>query len=558
MLLSEAKDIILKEFVTKTGSLSSNPAIVHKFNSLKTTFVELLQCDNGLTIATILYCIINDIQPKTCLHCGKQLNVYRFSSGYNGKGSTYCSQKCSSVHKHDKTTNSIFTDYESLLDINGIPDSQKIDKHLNNISVEKLKQITGISASVRTMLYAALRGTTKLRYCKECGNVIDIVRFSADPYPTTKQFCSQECRNKNKEFKNNLRDNNLERMKTAEYIETVGIPWFESKINSILKSQNVTTLATYDEIKSSPRQSSYFKFKCNVCNFEFDARFIGAPICKKCNPNSKPQLALAEFIESLGFEIKFNDRTLIKPYELDIVIPNLKIAIEYDGLYWHQNRDHYHKYLKCLDIGYRLIKIFDDEPEEIFKSRIAAILGVTETKIHGRKCSINEIDHNIYKEFMEHNHIQGYTAASKVYGLSYNNELVSVMSFGKSRFKSGTEWELMRFANKLNTSVIGGASKLFNKFVADCSPNSVLSYCDLRWGTGKVYENMGFKLSHKTQQGYWWYKNKRESRIKYQKHKLAALFPTADMSKSESEIMMDNGYSKIYDFGNSVYIWNDH
>lgn len=558
MNLEDAKNLILSEFIDKNGKLKSNVIVVQKFNSFKEIFRSLLNCQEHLSIATLMYVIVNDIEIKRCKHCNKQLNVYRYSSGYNGKGSSFCSQKCSNEYKHDKTEGELFTNYLALLDKNGSLDSQKIDKHLNNISIQKLKELSGINTDdIATLLYSVLKDKSKIRYCLECGKVIPITAFKGEPYSEKKRFCSKICRNKNSEFIENLRTNNLLRVKSEDYIINVGIPWFEAKIQKIVSEQNVTPLFQYSDVIKTPRQSSYFKFRCNECSREFEARFLGPPICRKCNPNSKPQQALSDYIESFGFKTEINDRILIKPYELDIVIPELKIAIEFDGLHWHQNRDHYHKYLMTQKIGYRLVKVFDDENEEIVRSRIAAIIGKTVTKIYARKCSVIELDYNTYSKFMNENHIQGVSTASVRLGLEYESKLVAVMSFNKPRFNKTIEWELIRFANIINTSVIGGASKLFEYFKKTYSPESVISYCDLRWGTGKMYENLGFEFSHKTSKGYFWYSGKgRESRIKYQKHKLISMFPHADMSLSESQIMEAEGFTKIYDFGNSVYIWS--
>ena len=61
-----------------------------------------------------------------------------------------------------------------------------------------------------------------------------------------------------------------------------------------------------------------------------------------------------------------NDKTLIYPLELDIVIPEKKIAIEFNGIYWHKNKKGYHnmKSTRCEKIGYRLIHIWEDEWRE--------------------------------------------------------------------------------------------------------------------------------------------------------------------------------------------------
>jgi len=81
------------------------------------------------------------------------------------------------------------------------------------------------------------------------------------------------------------------------------------------------------------------------------------------------------------------------------------------------------------------------------------------------------------------------------YGLEYGGELVAVMTFSKSRYNKNVVWELVRFANKLDTIVIGGFSKLlayFRKF----NSCSIVSYCDKSRGFGSVYINQRFILQN--------------------------------------------------------------
>lgn len=47
-----------------------------------------------------------------------------------------------------------------------------------------------------------------------------------------------------------------------------------------------------------------------------------------------------------------------------------------------------------------------------------------------------------------------------------------------------------------------------------------------------------------------------ESRIKYQKHKLLKLLKAFSPSLTEWENMKNNGYDRIWDCGNDVWIWN--
>ncbi len=110
-------------------------------------------------------------------------------------------------------------------------------------------------------------------------------------------------------------------------------------------------------------------------------------------------------------------------------------------------------------------------------------------------------------------------------------------------------YELLRFCNKLNTTVIGGASKLFKYFVRTYSPLEVISYADKRWSAGDIYKNMGFCLTGTTKPNYFYVvDNKRENRYKHRKSELVK--QGYDPNMSESEIMKSLGINKIYDCGN--------
>jgi hypothetical protein len=111
--------------------------------------------------------------------------------------------------------------------------------------------------------------------------------------------------------------------------------------------------------------------------------------------------------------------------------------------------------------------------------------------------------------------------------------------------------------SKSNHAIIGGSEKLFKKFISDHNPKSILSFCDKRLFNGNVYKKLGFELERETSPNYWYFNDREyilKSRLQFQKHKLSKL-EFFDPSKSESENMRNNNYSKIYDCGNYVYIW---
>lgn len=151
--------------------------------------------------------------------------------------------------------------------------------------------------------------------------------------------------------------------------------------------------------------------------------------CMRCTSSvSKPEKEICEFLESLNINLKTSIGTVIKPQQLDIYLPDHNLAIEYNGLYYHNElriptNYHLNKTLKCNEKGIRLIHIFEDEwlyKQEIVKSRLKNILGLTENKIFARKCVIKEVNSKESKLFLDSNHLQGFTNSSVKLGLYYN------------------------------------------------------------------------------------------------------------------------------------------
>jgi hypothetical protein len=263
-----------------------------------------------------------------------------------------------------------------------------------------------------------------------------------------------------------------------------------------------------------------------------------------------------------------NDRKILGGKEIDIFLPDYNIGIEINGLYWHSEecgkdrQYHISKTKLANENGVKLIHIFEDEwlnNPEIVKSRLLNLINKTPNKIFARKCMIKELSNNECKEFLEQNHLQGYTPATYNIGLFHNNELVSLMTFGKRKITGKNSLELIRFCNKINTNVIGSASKLFKYFINKYKPEELISYADVRWSglnpEDTLYYKLGFKLSHISKPNYWYnYANIRYHRYNFRKDKL--IKDGFDPNKTESEIMVERGFNKIWDCGNLVFTFN--
>lgn len=278
---------------------------------------------------------------------------------------------------------------------------------------------------------------------------------------------------------------------------------------------------------------------------------------------------IIEYIKSLlpNSEIITNDKTILEGKQLDVYIKDKQIAFEINGIFWHSEVNgktssyHINKTEQCQKKGIQLIHIFENEwydKKEIVQSMIKNLLGCTTEIIHARNCEIKEINTKTAQEFLIKNHIQGPIYGKINLGLFYKNKLVCLMVFSRSRFSSNYQYELYRFCSLLHTRVVGGATKLLTHFIKTYKPSSIISYCDLRWSRGNIYRILNFFFLHNTKPNYWYFKigdYKLFSRLSFQKHKLKNKLNSFNPNLSEWENMQNNGYSRIWDCGNSVWVW---
>lgn len=276
---------------------------------------------------------------------------------------------------------------------------------------------------------------------------------------------------------------------------------------------------------------------------------------------------LAKYLATI-VNIQTHVKSVINPYELDIYIPEKKIAIEYNGLYWHSElyKDKYYhqnKTLACAKQGIRLIHIFENEwldNTNKVKDFLYNILNDKKDIIVARKTFIKEVEGEEYTDFLNRYHIKGSGGAAVKLGcyLDETHELLGVMSFGKPRFNTKYEYELIRLCWKYNTIIVGGTEKIFKYFVNKYQPQSIITYSDISKFTGNVYTKIGFKPVQPktiTEPNYVWSDgNNIIPRYNTQKHKLLEQgIGTPD--QTENEIMHNKGLFRVYDSGNIKLEW---
>lgn len=219
--------------------------------------------------------------------------------------------------------------------------------------------------------------------------------------------------------------------------------------------------------------------------------------CPKCNHNiSKPEQEVADFISDYVAIEQSDKKQLKNKAELDIYIPSIKQAIEFDGLYWHSNKhvsNVYHKWKQdlCKQKNISLIQIFEDEwinQQEIVKSNLLNFIGKTRKTIYSSNCEVREVNVDVAEKFLNENHIKGHSIASIYLGLFFNDELVSMLTISKKE----SYHEILRYCNKIHLSVSSGFYKMLKYFETKYKPKQVTYTHDRRWSNINVFETAGF------------------------------------------------------------------
>lgn len=290
---------------------------------------------------------------------------------------------------------------------------------------------------------------------------------------------------------------------------------------------------------------------------------------------------VVSFLQSLdaNMQIVRGDRTQISPWEIDIYLPEYRIGIECNPVATHNSSfadpwgsppkyKNYHKIKsdKATEHNVFLFHLFGYEwyaKQDIMKSMIVNLLHHNSMKVGARSTYVTLLDASECRRFLDTNHRQGNCSASVRLGLKITgtDELVSVMTFGKMRHTMGASkhtegiWELSRFCNKLNTSVAGGASKLFRYFISHYSFDAIVSFSDVSHTRGKLYDTLGFHTAGQVPPSYTWvdkYDRMYYNRVSTQKQYLPKLLhdDSIDISAcTEKDIMEAHGFAQVYDSG---------
>lgn len=520
-----------------------------------------------------IWCVKNGILsaeklPK-CPVCGK---LPAFSTG---KFSTYCSKKCSQLHK------------EKFLEKYGVEHHLKADKVrqkiketiLQKYGVDNIGKVTREKAK-QTMIQRY--GTDN--YAKTKEYKIKTVDTSMAKFGTYHPMLNPEIKKKVALKLAGRYPDILAKVKKSlvekfDADHPMKVPQIKSKViekykqtvwkrlEKKLSIHNLEPLFGYDRFKDiSVKSRERLEFRCNSCGTVFLDHLDNGhiPVCPVCYGNfSKPEYIILEFLKNTGLVFQINNRELISPFEVDFYIPEKKLAIEVNGVYFHtfehlikfrglthRQAKFYHrdKYRLANERGIKLLQFWDSEvirKRNIVFSIISSNLGLNKV-VYAKDCEFCKVDDETAFDFFLRNHIDGPITEGDSFGLKFGGKVVACISIGKARF--GLDgFEIYRFANENFITVVGGLGKLIKNLLHMKKINRLFSYTNLRLFDGKSLEKVGFKPVRVTQPDYFYTKD------------FVNLIPRERFMKSktgidEKQFVSQNGYSKIFGVGHRLYV----
>lgn len=281
----------------------------------------------------------------------------------------------------------------------------------------------------------------------------------------------------------------------------------------------------------------------------------GCPTCASASTISAPQLAIADWLKSMGEQVEIADRSVLSGLEIDVYLPQRRFGIEYHGLYWHshgtvetgpQRYRHHYKQTLAEQAGIRLLQFYEHEwrdQQSIVKSMVIGKIG-RHNKLWARNCAVQRLD---LAKFFDDNHLQGHRDASVQLGLMYDDRPVAGLSLAPHRDGG---YEIIRFATIGGCTVVGGLSRLITHARRQLGSPRLFTYVDRRYGVPNAYMAAGFKLLRTTPPGYRYTKNGSVYyRTVFQKHLLPKKLAIFDHNLTEAQNMFANGYRRLWDAG---------
>lgn len=445
--------------------------------------------------------------------------------------------------------------------------ADKIKKtNLEKYGVENAAQAESVKEKIKQTCLEryGVTNANKTEFVREKIRQTNLIKYGKENYYETDDFKIKAKKTKLERYDDENFVNSEKTKQTC--LERYGV--INPNQSEIIKNKRVTTVMCKYGVENVFQDDDVKNKVVDTCLKKYGVQYpCMTSQCRNASTLNDSSANLS-FIEKLNnLNINYSREFSIDRLSYDFKINNILIEINPTATHnstwgWRGNKEkgldkfyHQSKSELAAKNGYRCICIWDWDNSDIILKTISIV-----DKVYARKCKVSEInDETEVKNFLISNHVQGYVKSSINIGLYYNDDLISVMTFGKPRYNKKYDIELLRYCSSKN--VIGGAEKLF-KFFLDNYPefNTILSYCDMSKFTGTVYDRLKFKLISKGQPSKHWYNIRTKQHITdnlLRQRGFDQLFHTKyGKSTSNNQLMLDAGFVEVYDCGQNTYVYN--
>lgn len=475
-----------------------------------------------------------------------------------GRYYTYCSRRCRNLSPEWKQQISLIN--QQKYGVDNVRKSSVIKEKIRNTKIkkygsmnnyEKIKQTClekyGVD-NVRksSLIKQKIKETNKQRYGEDYWHLSEqgkqhilqtlLLKYGVDNY------------RKSEIFKQHIKNINLKKYGVNHHSQR----HYDNSTLLMLENKELLYNMHHNEKKSAQEIADSLNVDQNTILRWFKIHNIE---CRRWF-TSTGQKEIAEYIRTLNVEVIENDRQQISPYELDVFIPKYNIAIEFCGLFWHNELHvdknyHLSKLERCNKKQIRLITIFEDEwnnKQEIIKKLLAYLMNQTNApSVGARECSVTYLTSKQKKQFLETNHILGNGRSSYDIGLvDKENQIVACLSVLETK----KEIIINRFCT--SKQVVGGFSKLLKVLEKDkkTSNKPIVTFADRRFSEGQLYLKTGFELLYVVKPDYYYVHNsKRFHKFNFRHKALRKKLDKYDSSLSEVQNCYNNGIFRIWNCG---------
>lgn len=521
-----------------SGKMNPNAVrLVKKHPQLLTQIIDATSFLPGsVKINERLYCIINNItQQVKCQQCGNPVTMRK-----TGKMQypTYCSRECLRA-----SSKAIQKRKATMVERYGVEYTAQSEQ-LKNKMKQTCKDKFGVDNPFKNNdIQRKAKQAIREKFS------VDNVMHDSDVKKKHKQSCqNKDFEQINQKIRQSTYDNNGYYNIRQQHLNQQQVELLNDidLLNHMHNTQSLSLTEIANDIGVDP---STISLKFNQHNIPVQRFSV-----------SVGEKQIFDFIKTTGVKVMSGDRTIICPQELDIYLPDHKLAIEYCGLYWHseqQGKDrHYHKtkQMLCAQQGIQLLTIFEDEwinRQQQIKDKILSLIGQdNRQKIFARKCQVIQVSSKVKQQFFEQNHIQGDGPSSINIALQHGTDIVAVMGFIKHK----DQHYLNRYAT--SARVVGGFSKLLKYFENNFEWNQLVSFADLRWSDGNLYRTTGWQLQKEIPPDYGYSPDgkQRIHKFNYRRKNLPRLLKHFDPSLSECKNCDANGILRVWDCGKQRWV----